>query len=114
FASYEQALAHLTGPRLPNNTEFIRPQGLLDVLFEYPIQSDRSFFSVRPEWERLGLHVVTILRFFPPGGGERAFELDGDQGLVRLDPRWFQAASRFVRLGFFDILSADHLLFLLC
>ncbi|MCC6391613.1 MAG: HupE/UreJ family protein, partial [Bryobacterales bacterium] len=32
-----------------------------------------------------------------------------------LDPRWYQAAARFVELGFFHILDGtDHLLFLLC
>jgi hypothetical protein len=45
----------------------------------------------------------------------RAFELEGDPGLVRLDPRWHQAAARFVALGFRHILDGtDHLLFLLC
>ena len=45
----------------------------------------------------------------------RAFELVGDPGLVRLDPRWHQAALRFVALGFSHILDGtDHLLFLLC
>jgi len=44
FASYEEALAHLTGPPLPSQTEFSWSQGLLDVLFEYPIQSDQSRF----------------------------------------------------------------------
>jgi hypothetical protein len=35
--------------------------------------------------------------------------------LVRLDPRWHQAALRFAELGFFHILDGiDHLLFLLC
>src|SRR3989449_10783758 len=48
FASYEQALAHVTGPRLPNNMELYWEQGLLDVLFEYPIGSDRSDFSIPP------------------------------------------------------------------
>src|SRR6185503_13712210 len=53
--------------------------------------------------------------FLPPGGPVRAFELDGDPGLVRLDPRWHQAALRFVALGFRHILGGtDHLLFLLC
>jgi hypothetical protein len=34
---------------------------------------------------------------------------------VRLDPRWHQAAWRFVQLGFAHILDgADHLLFLAC
>jgi hypothetical protein len=58
---------------------------------------------------------VTALRLIAPGGAIRAFELVGDPGLVRLDPRWHQAAIRFVVLGFFHILDGtDHLLFLLC
>ena len=65
--------------------------------------------------DRLGLHVVTVVRFMSPGGVVRAFEFTGDPGLVRLDPRWSQAALRFVEAGFFHILDGtDHLLFLLC
>jgi hypothetical protein len=115
FASYEEALAHLTGARLPDNTEFYWNQGLLDVLFEYSIRSDSSGFSIHPRLERLGLRTVTALRFLPPGGATRAYEFHGDPGLVRLDPRWYQAAWRFVKEGFFHILDGtDHLLFLLC
>ena len=115
FASYEDALAHVTGPPLPPNTEFFWSQGLLDVLFEYPIQSDRSFFSIRPRLGRLGIRTLTVLRFLPPGGAVRGFEFYGDPGLVRLDPRWHQAALQFVKLGFFHILDGvDHLLFLAC
>jgi hypothetical protein len=56
-----------------------------------------------------------VLRFVTPGGAVRAFEYSGDPGLVRLDPRWHQAALRFVRLGFLHILDGtDHLLFLCC
>jgi len=88
---------------------------MLDVLFEYPIRSEGSRFSIHPALGRLGLRVVTALRFLPPGGAVRAFELEGDPGLVRLDPRWHQAALRFVGLGFRHILDGtDHLLFLLC
>jgi hypothetical protein len=88
---------------------------LFDVLFEYPIQSDQSRFSIRPGLERLAARVVTVLRFLPPGGAVRAYEFPGDPGLVRLDPRWHQAAGRFIDLGFFHILDGtDHLLFLLC
>ena len=88
---------------------------MLDVLFDYPIQSDRSPFSIDPAFGRLGLHVVTALRFLPPGGAVRAFEYQGNPGLVRLDPRWYQASFRFVQLGFFHILDGtDHLLFLFC
>ena len=36
-------------------------------------------------------------------------------GMVRLDPRWQQAARRFIEMGFSHILEGtDHLLFLLC
>jgi len=85
------------------------------VLFEYPIGSDRSEFSIRPGLARLGLRVITTLRFLPPGGIVRAYEFVGDPGLVRLDPRWHQAALRFVNLGFLHILEGtDHLLFLFC
>ncbi len=115
FGSYEEALAHLKGPRLPDSMELFWNQQLLDVLFEYPIRSERSDFSIRPRLERLGLRVTTVLRFLPPGGAVRAFEYHGDPGLVRLDPRWHQAALQFVKLGFIHILEgADHLLFLLC
>ena len=115
FASYEQALAHLGGERLRGNLELYWEQGLLDALFEYPISSDRAAFSIRPRLDRLGMRTTIALRFLPPEGAARAFELHGDPGLVRLDPRWHQAALRFVGDGFLHILEgADHLLFLLC
>ncbi|HEX8764709.1 MAG TPA: HupE/UreJ family protein [Candidatus Acidoferrum sp.] len=115
FASYETALAHVTGPPLPESTDVIWDQSLLDVLFDSPIQSERGRFSIQPRFARLGLRVVTVLRFVPPGGEVRAFEFDGDPGLVRLDPRWYQAALNFVHLGFLHILDGtDHLLFLFC
>ncbi len=115
FASYEQALAHVTGARLPADLELTWEQGLLDVLFEYPIASDLSDFSIRPRLERLGLRTTVALRFLPAAGVVRAFEFHGDPGLVRLDPRWHQAALRFVESGFIHILEGtDHLLFLLC
>jgi len=115
FASYQEALAHVTGPRLPNNLELYWNQGLLDVRLEYPIRSEQSDFSIHPRLARLGLQVVTALQFLPPGGAVRAFEFHGDAGLIRLDPRWHQAALRFVEAGFFHILDGtDHLLFILC
>ena len=114
FASYEQALAHVTGPALGNDVSIFWEQGLLDVLFEYPIRSDRSHFAIHMAFDRLGIRVVTALRFMPPGV-VRAYELEGDAGLVPLDPRWSQAVLRFVNLGFFHILDGtDHLLFLFC
>ena len=115
FVTYDSALAHVTGPPMPRATSVTHDQLLLDVLLEYPIQSDRSAFSIRPALARLGVRVVTVVRYQPPAGQERAFELTGDPGLVRLDPRWHQAAWRFVQLGFAHILDGtDHLLFLFC
>jgi mono/diheme cytochrome c family protein len=115
FDTWAHALAHVRGPPVPESTDLVWQQGMLDVLLEYPIESDRSGFSVQPEWGRLGLLTTTVLRFLPPTGGERAYQFSGDPGLVRLDPRWHQTALRFVKLGFLHILDGlDHLLFLLC
>jgi hypothetical protein len=115
FESYDRAIAQVTGPALPAETELALTQGVLDVLLEYDIQSDHARFSIHPRFHLLGQQVTTGLRFLPPGGAERAFSLHGDPGLVQLDPRWFQAAWRFVAAGFFHILDGvDHLLFLLC
>jgi hypothetical protein len=115
FTSYDEALAHVTGPPLDPSTEYFWSQGMLDILFETPIQSEQSLFSIQPRLARLGIRTLTVLRFLPPGGAVRAFEFQGEPGLVRLDPRWHQAALQFVKLGFTHILDGtDHLLFLFC
>jgi hypothetical protein len=115
FTSFERAAAHIAGPRLSSDANVFWNQVQFDVLFEYAIGSDRSNFSIRPGLERLGARVLTHLRFLPPGGSARSYEFTGDAGLVPLDPRWRQAARRFVGEGFFHILDGfDHLLFLLC
>ncbi len=115
FESFDAALGHITGPRLPDDTALISTQGLLDVAFEYTIQSDRSKFAIHPNFRQLGLSVLTVLRFLPPGGAERALALHDDPGIVHIDPSWLQAVRLFVGQGFFHILDGiDHLLFLLC
>jgi hypothetical protein len=59
--------------------------------------------------------VITVLRFLPPAGPIRAFEFEGDEGSIQLDPSVYQASLRFVRAGFLHILDGtDHLLFLFC
>jgi hypothetical protein len=114
FASYETALAHITGPNLPESTQVPWDQTMLDVWLQYPIQFDRSAFSIRPNVDTLGLRVITVLRFILPSGTLRAFEFEGDEGLIRLDPSWVQASLRFIHAGFLHILDGtDHLLFLL-
>lgn len=115
FASYEEAVVNIAGPPLPEDTQLYWQDGLLDVRFEYPIQSDQSRFAILPGLTRLGLRVNVVLRLLVPGHPERAFDVHGDTGVVELDPRWYQAALRFTKDGFFHILDGiDHLLFLFC
>jgi hypothetical protein len=115
FRSYEEAVAHVTGLPLPPETELILEQALLDVILETPIRSETSRFTIEPEWAHLGGRTATVLRFLTPDGGERAFHYEGNPGVVRLDPHWYQAASTFVKMGFLHILDGiDHLLFVLC
>ena len=116
FENYETALANiLSGPRLDNSTEIYWDNGMLDVMFEYPITSDQSDFAILPGLTRLGLQVNIVLRFLQPGKPERAFDVHAETGIVHLDPRWHQAFLMFAREGFFHILDGiDHLLFLLC
>jgi hypothetical protein len=115
FISYESAVAHFKLSPLTSNIEVAWNQMLLDVWFEYSIRSERSRFSIHSALARLGVRVVTVVRYATPDGAVRAYEFTGDSGLVRLDPRWHQAALRFVELGFAHILQGtDHLLFLLC
>src|SRR5207302_11424837 len=77
FTSYDAARAHVAGPRLADDLELTWSQQLLDVLLEYPIRSDRSEFTLHPRVDRFGRNVSTALRFLPPGGAIRAFELHG-------------------------------------
>jgi hypothetical protein len=115
FQSYESALAGVLSPPLAEDIDLPLQQAMFDVLLEWSIASEASDFSIVAGWSQLGLRTVTVIRFLPAGGSERAFEYRGNPGLVRLDPRWHQAALRFVILGFQHILDGiDHLLFLFC
>lgn len=116
FEAYASALANIEGSKLPQSTEVFWNQGYFDAHLEYPISSERSDFSLDMQLApgpsgRLKL----IVRFMPPDGSTRAYQLDGGAGHVMLDPRWHQAAWAFVKFGFLHILDGiDHLLFLLC
>src|SRR3954453_23813688 len=46
FASFDSALDHVNGPKLSGDSHLVWNQLLFDVLLEYPIQSDRSRFSI--------------------------------------------------------------------
>ena len=115
FRSYDDAIENALSAPLPDDIDLPPQQAMLDVVLEWTITSEESDFSIDPLFAQLGIRTVTVLRFLPAGGTERAFQYSGNPGLVRLDPRWHQAAWRFVVLGFHHILDGiDHLLFLFC
>ena len=116
FAGYEEATAHIAGPTLAPTTNIFWNQGFFDAHLRYPIESDRSEFTISVGLAPgLGDSLKTTVLFLTPEGTTRPYELVGQTGLVHLDPRWHQAAWAFVRSGFFHILDGiDHLLFLVC
>ena len=115
FVSYERALANVRSEPLPDAVELPPGQAMLDVLLQWPVDSVESDFAIDSDLHHLGLHTVTVLRFLPPGGAERAYQFSDDPGRLRLDPEWYHAAWRFVVFGFEHILDGiDHILFLLC
>lgn len=115
FESWDLALAHVAGPPLPVETQLLWTQARLDVLLEFETQSEASAFSIETDFARFGLRTLNVVRFLPPGREMRVFQYLGDAGVLHLDPRWHQAAWRFVEAGVGHILGGiDHLLFLVC
>ena len=115
FTSFDEALENVLSPPLDDSVNLFWRQGVLDVLVTYPIASDQSEFSINPQIGTLSSQTTTVLRFLVPGGAERVFNYLGNPGVVDLDPRWHQAALRFISMGFVHILEGlDHLLFLFC
>ena len=100
FTSYDVALDNITSPPLDDSTDLFWRQGVLDVLVTYSIQSEDSDFSVNPELGTLSDQTTTVLRFLVPNGAERVFNYLGNPGVVEVDPRWHQAALRFIEMGF--------------
>lgn len=116
FESYEAALAHLQGERLPDSTDVFWNQGFFDIRLQYPIRSQESDFALQlfmaPELEK---RAHLIIRFLPSKGTVRTYDVAGSGDRILLDPRWHQAALTFTKAGFFHVLDGiDHLLFLLC
>jgi len=113
FATWADAAAHLASPPLGPATELPWRQALLDVEFQYPIESPGAAITIVPELAHLGVRTTVVLGYLTPQGTERLFQFQGNPGPVRLDPSPWYAAWRFVRLGFEHILDGfDHLLFL--
>ena len=115
FLNYESARQNILSVPLDDGVNLFWRQGVLDVMVSYPIDSEVGNFSVEPLLSTLSNETTIALRFLVPDGKERAFNFVGNPGVVLLDPRWHQAAIRFITMGFDHILEGlDHLLFLFC
>lgn len=120
FVEYGSALDHVGAPVPGNEVRVVWNQLWFDVLLDYPARSPDSRYAIRTGFERLAMRVSLALRFLPLEGGEQVYSLhfeggSGDTNALPLDPRWHQAAARFVGMGFEHILEGiDHLLFLCC
>ena len=119
FTDFDRALAHIRAQPLAATTRIVWRQALLDVLLETPLDTGRTQeqprLSIDPRFGRLGLRVLTVIRYESPDGDSRVLQLAAEPGRVRLDPHWGQAALHFVAMGFEHILGGlDHLLFLVC
>ncbi len=115
FVDYDSAHNLVTGPPMPDDTELFFNQALLDVKISYPITSRFSEFSVDPNFNGLGLRTTTVMNFIPEEGVRRVFRFSDNPGIVKLDPRWHHAFTRFIDFGIQHILNGtDHLLFVFC
>ena len=100
FAEYDSALAHFSAAPLPAGLDLPWQQALLDVQLEAPIESrELAVLAATRARERLGMRVVNAVRFFGASGVERVFQIEGDAGVVALDPRWHQSLLQVPRAG---------------
>ena len=81
FASYERALENVRSAPVIDGVELPPGQAMLDILLQWPIEAAESDFSIESGLRHLGLRTVTVLRFLPAGGAERAFQFSDDPGL---------------------------------
>jgi hypothetical protein len=115
FNSFQDALKHVQGDRLPPDTLLPQDEAAVDALLEMPIRSVDSDFSIEPRFGRVGVRVTTTLTFLPAGGGARQYVYDGDPEPFQLNPAVSQAGARFMKAGLVEGLTqTDDLLFLFC
>ena len=115
FNTFQEALKHVNGNRLPSQTLLLLNNASVDALLETPIHSAYSDFSFEPNFARVGVRVTTKLAFLPPDGGVQQFEYEGDSVPFHLNPSWRQAVVHFIKAGSEHYLEeTDYLLFLLC
>ncbi|WP_373071165.1 HupE/UreJ family protein [Gemmatimonas sp.] len=119
FESYATALAAVENAPMPVDTDIPVGQVMLDVLLDVStagmVVGDDADLVLEPAWAHLGVRTTTVVTLVLSTGATRVITFDGDQGAVRLDPRWWHAAWRFALTGMEHMFSGiDHLLFALC
>ena len=119
FDSYREALRAVQESPLPVTTDIPVGQVMLDVLLDVPtaglVVGDEADLVLEPRWAHLGVRTTTVVTLMLSDGAKRVITFDGDPGAVRLDPRWWHAAWRFLLAGMKHMVSGvDHLLFVLC
>jgi hypothetical protein len=115
FDSYQDAVAHFDAPDLAPDSKVLSDQVWLEIKFQYPLRSERSFIAIRPKVAALGVRVSTVMEYVEHGGGIRDFSFEGDPGLIYLDAGGWDATKQFLQWGFRFLLSSTDLqLFLFC
>ncbi len=115
FASYTDAMRAIREAPLDTTVHVPHGQLRLEVWLEWPTATPVRDLVIEPLWAHLGVRTSTVLTLVRADGGLRPYAFDGNPGAVRLDPRWWHAASRFVGEGMHHMLGGlDHLLFVLC
>lgn len=114
FVTWEDALAHVTGPSPAPGRDLHLEGASLDVLVAYPVPAGASRVSLESGLTHLAVETRTVLRYFGPDGAERVLRFTGNPGPVRLDPTWYETGLRFLKAGLGGVLGGvEHLLFLL-
>jgi hypothetical protein len=115
FGSFDDALIHTSGPRLPADALVTQDQGVVDALLEVPITSANSQFSYEPRFGRLGVLVNSTVTLVRPDGQLRTFQFEGDPETFDLDPVRRDALTHFMQTGVAHFVRDDgYLLAALC
>lgn len=115
FEQYASALRAMQGGAPLGQVDIPHGQLSLEVLIEVPLAAPVRDLVIEPRWAHLGVRTTSVVRLVNGDGSERAYSYEGDPGALRLDPRWWHAAARFVREGMSHMLGGiDHVLFVLC
>ena len=89
FDSFDAAVSHVRGPKIPDNTQIYYNQGFLDLELNYAIRSQDSDFGMQVLFGRgLANRTATYINFIRPSGDVRSFRLHDDASMVHLDPRY--------------------------